>query len=72
MPRGMGRYGFFPYPRFGFGSFYPIIDIILIVGIIIVLVHLFFIASIYVVILVSLMLLRMFIRPNPWRYGRMW
>jgi hypothetical protein len=68
----MGRYGFFPYPRYGFSSLYPIIDILLLVGIGIILIHLFLVASIYVVALVVLMLLRMLIRPNPWRFGRIW
>jgi len=72
MPRGMGRYGFFPYPRFGFSSLYPVIDILLIIGIIIVLIHLFFVSALYVVALVILLGLRMLIRPAPWRFGRIW
>ncbi len=72
MPKGMGRYSFFPYPRYGFGSLYPLFDILLIIGIIIVLIHLFFIAATYVIALVVLIALRMLIRPNFWRYGRIW
>jgi len=72
MPRGMGRYGFLPYRRYSLGSIYPLIDILLLVGIVIVLIHLFFIAAIYVIALIVLAGLRMLIRPNFWRYRRMW
>ncbi len=72
MPRGMGRYGFFPYGLFSFGSVYPLIDILLLIGIVVILIHLFFVAAIYVIALVVLLGLRMLIRPNIWRYGRMW
>ena len=72
MPRGVGRVGFAPYPRLHPNLIYPVMDILILIGIVVLLIHLFIVASFYVIALVALLILRMLIRPNYRPYGRMW
>lgn len=67
MPRG--RY-LYPSPLgFRFFGFSSLIDLIILLLVAIILIHLFIVASFYVIALVGLLMLRELIRP---RYGRRW
>ncbi|ASJ13836.1 hypothetical protein [Thermococcus radiotolerans] len=71
MPRGMGRgYGRSGYGFYPFGGAYGLIDLLFLIGILYFLFKLFVVAFPYALGLVVLLILRSFLRPRFWGWGR--
>ena len=72
MPRGIGRgyggRGYYGRTFYPFGSFYGILDLLILLGILYFLFKLFIVALPYALGLVMLLLLRSFLRGNRFRF----
>ena len=71
MPRGMGRYGYPSFAPFGRWNAGYMLDVLLLAGIIVILLHLFILAPLYILALGALLVFRGFVKRTPWVWG-MW